>query len=314
MPFLKKFLLALAALILILWGGAGTQSTSLLLQGGGFIVLLIGLIVLYLFGKMAWRAMGCLPSLAIIGAIVFFIMYAIGAFNNGIYGVGDNIKSFLGQKDGSSMPMFATQEDGYSMSENFSSSAPPQEDQPGMLDGIMGSLGGGKPSGGSQGMNIDAYPLIQGTATVVKANTLIINGKYFVLYGIDAPEANQTCADSKGRAYNCGAQSSRWLRSWINDFVLECRVVKANSKGNMLGTCNLGEYDIGAALVNAGWAIAYTKDTDIYKPYEVQAQREGRGLWQGEFYMPADWRRLQSRKPKIKVIKPVDEKATFFGI
>lgn len=32
-------------------GGSGTQSSSLLLQGGGFIGLIIGLVVLYIFGK-----------------------------------------------------------------------------------------------------------------------------------------------------------------------------------------------------------------------------------------------------------------------
>ncbi len=62
MVFLKKALLGLGALILIFIGGSGTQSSSLLLQGGGFIGLIIGLVVLYIFGKMAWRAMGCLPS------------------------------------------------------------------------------------------------------------------------------------------------------------------------------------------------------------------------------------------------------------
>ena len=35
--FLKKFLLGLGALVLILAGGSGTQSSNMILQGGGFI-------------------------------------------------------------------------------------------------------------------------------------------------------------------------------------------------------------------------------------------------------------------------------------
>ena len=79
--------------------------------------------------------------------------------------------------------------------------------------------------------------------------------------------------------------------------------MQQDAKGNMVGTCSLGAYDLGAALVNAGWAVAYTKYTDIYVPYQVQAQENGRGLWQGDFYMPWDWRKLQARKPNIKIIK-----------
>ena len=49
MLFLKKFLLGLGALVLILVGGSGTQSSSLILQGGGFVGLIIGLVALYIF-------------------------------------------------------------------------------------------------------------------------------------------------------------------------------------------------------------------------------------------------------------------------
>lgn len=97
MFFLKKFLLGFGALFLILLGGAGTQSQSTLLQGGGFLGLIIGLVVLYIFAKMAWRAMGCLPSVFLILAIVVFIVYAIGGFKNGIGNVGANLRSFIGQ-------------------------------------------------------------------------------------------------------------------------------------------------------------------------------------------------------------------------
>ena len=98
MLFLKKFLLGLGALVLILAGGSGTQSSNMILQGGGFIGLIIGLIALYIFTKMAWRAMGCLPSFIVVIGIVVFILYAIGAFNNGIGGVGRNLQIFLGRQ------------------------------------------------------------------------------------------------------------------------------------------------------------------------------------------------------------------------
>ena len=86
MVFLKKALLGLGALILIFIGGSGTQSNSLLLQGGGFIGLIIGLVVLYIFGKMAWRAMGCLPSFLVVISLIAFNLYAMAGFNHRIGG------------------------------------------------------------------------------------------------------------------------------------------------------------------------------------------------------------------------------------
>lgn len=327
MFFLKKILLGFGALFLILLGGAGTQSQNTLLQGGGFLGLIIGLIVLYLFAKMAWRAMGCLPSIFLILAIIVFIVYAIGGFNNGIGNVGNNLKSFIGQSAVSNQSRQASasqanvinllSEEQYNapISESFSAPSPssetmemqlPQQAAPqprqapssGFLDKIFGSS-----SEQNNTVNPQALPAIYSTAGVVSGDTLNINGHYFRLYGVAAPALNQTCADGTGRSYNCGRQSAAWLSSWLQDNQLECHVMQQDQKGNMVGTCSLGAYDIGAALVNAGWAVAYTQYTDVYVPYQQQAQDNARGLWQGEFYMPWDWRKIQARKPDIKIIK-----------
>jgi len=335
MLFLKKILLGMGALVLILIGGNGTQSSNLLLQGGGFIGLIVGLIVLYIFTKMAWRAMGCLPSFLVVIGIIVFILYAIGAFNNGIGGVGRNLQTFLGrqqqnmvvaQQQSGSQVMPGEDEYLPALDENFSSSVgeaasfeQPQAQasaaapQGNMLQQLMSSLGAGQAQN-NQEMNPADLPSFVSAARVISGDTLQIQGRYFKLYGIDAPEANQTCADKSGRSYNCGRQAALWLKGWIGDHPLECHIMQEDKKGNMVGTCSLGEYDLGAALVNAGWAVAYTKYTDIYVPYEMQAQANGNGLWQGKFYKPWDWRALQAQKPKIKVIKPKKRRQNFFGL
>lgn len=325
MLFLKKCLMGMGALFLIFVGGAGTQSTSTLLQGGGFLGLIIGLIILYIFAKMAWRAMGCLPAILAILVIIAFIIYAIGGFKGGIGNIGNNIKSFLGQNNSSvsgqqEQMSAAMQNNGInlldeedmdvSIGENFSSQqtsmdyqaaapAPAEQEQSG---GWMEMLFG-KKDARSSSPDLDNLPTIYSSARVVSGDTLNINGHLFRLYGIDAPELNQSCADGSGRAYSCGRQAAAWLSSWLQDNTLECKVMQQDKNGNMAGTCSLGAYDIGAALVNAGWAVAYAKHTDIYIPYQQQAESNGSGLWQGEFYMPWDWRKIQARKPNIKIIK-----------
>ena len=321
MLFVKKILWGLTALFLIFLGGAGTQTQSTLLQGGGFLGLIIGLVVLYIFAKMAWRAMGCLPSLFLIFAIILFIMYAIGAFKGGISNVGSNLKSFLGQKSAqtelsaTSSGLLDEEDFDISISENFSQQGEEHQEEysneaseSGLLKEFFGSKR--KPSL----LNPRDYPAIYSNVKVSSADTLIINGRYFRLFGVDAPEANQSCADANGYPYKCGQYASAWLKSWLQDNELECRVIQQDDSGNMIGVCFLGDYDIGAALVNAGWAVVYFKHSKIYMPYQMQAQKNRVGLWQGDFYMPWDWRKIQNRKPKIKIINRQPKRKRAFSI
>ncbi len=316
MLFLKRLVLGVGALIMILLGGAGTQTQSTLLQGGGFLGLIIGLVVLYIFAKMAWRAMGCLPSLLVIVAVVVFMLYAIGAFNGGVGNVGQALQEFFGRGQTASQTSFANlsavgDTTAAPIGESLSApgeTAPQQAPAASSGQGFLNKLLGGKP----RGFNPQDYPVVYSTAKVVSGDMLEIQGYYFRLFGIDAPELNQTCADQSGRSYHCGQQAAAWLRGWLQDNELECRVMSRDGKGNMLGVCSLGAYDLGAALVNAGWAVVYAAQTDIYLPYQEQAQENLRGLWQGEFYMPWDWRKIQSRKPKIKIIEQEPKRKRIF--
>ncbi len=345
MFFIKKLFLGLISVALIYLGGSGTQSSNLLFQGGGFIGIVIGLVVLYIFGKMVWRAMGCLPVLLIICLIGGFIVYAIGGFNGGIDKIVPNIMSFLGRNNSevssteNNVAAFQNSESGEQetaapvrsaplLSENFGDDAiaakeiapiqaaetaaqpsvqAPEENS--KLSWLLSSLPREEePAAPEKAFNPKNYPAVFGVSRVINGDTLEMRGRYIKIYGIDAPESNQTCSDSKGRSYRCGQEAARWLKSWISGHELECRVLKQDSKGNMIAVCSLGQYDIGAALVNAGWAVVDPQQNTIYVPYEQQARDNRRGLWQGQFYKPWDWRKIQSKKPKIKVIKPKQQK------
>lgn len=292
MFFIKKLFLGLAAVVLIYLGGSGTQSSNMLFQGGGFIGIIVGLVVLYIFGKMVWRAMGCLPVLLIISLIVGFILYAIGAFNGGVDKVVPNVMNFLGR--GSSAFSSAenravasqapSSEDSQTaapsssaplLSENFDDvgaavqetaamqpaqapvrAAPqPLEEESGLSRLLNSLTGGGEPAAPAEAFNPNNYPAVYGVTRVINGDTLEMRGRYIKIYGIDAPESNQTCADGKGPCLPLRAGSRRWLKSWISGHELECHVLKQDSKGNMVATCALGQYDIGAALVNAGWRL-----------------------------------------------------------
>ncbi len=305
MGFLKKTVFGFAALFFILVGGAGTQSDSTLLQGGGFIGLIIGLVVLYIFAKMAWRAMGCLPSLIIIIAVIFFILYAIGAFTGGIGNIENNLRTFLGQGVKTSSQIVANADVSQSAAEVETGTVNlvGEDKHPILTEKITDSFLPKKETKKAQAFNPLQYPAISSVSRVVSGDTLTLGNQIVKLYGVAAPDISQTCADSSGRGYRCGQQSVSWLSGWLADNTIKCHILAKDDRGVLTGVCMLGPYDIGAALINSGWAVADIRQTQIYLPYQNQALSNRRGLWQGEFYMPWDWQKIQNRKANVKVIK-----------
>ena len=305
MGFLKKTVFGFAALFFILLGGAGTQSDSTLLQGGGFIGLIIGLVVLYIFAKMAWRAMGCLPSLIIIIAVIFFILYAIGAFSGGVGNIENNLRTFLGQGVKTSSQIVANADVSQPVAEVETGTVNlvGEDQHPILTEKITDNLLSKKETKKAQAFNPLQYPAISSVSRIVSGDTLTLGNQIVKLYGVAAPDISQTCADSSGRGYRCGQQSVSWLSGWLADNTIKCHILAKDDRGVLIGVCMLGPYDIGAALINSGWAVADIRQTQIYLPYQNQALSNRRGLWQGEFYMPWDWQKIQNRKANVKVIK-----------
>ena len=253
-----------------------------MLQGGGLVGLIAGIVILFIFGRMALRAMGLIPALIIIFGIISFITYAIGGFRGGIENLGDNLKNFLGQQ-GKAVPAI----------ENFSESVmgTTSEGEAAQEDRLMNSSLEAEETQNPQNTQAtNNIPQIQSPARVLTADTLEINGVRMQLFGIDAPEMNQSCANAKGRSYRCGQEAANWLKGWITGYNLDCQIMGRAANGNYVGVCSLGDYDLGAALVNAGWAVANREESEIYVPYEDEARTKRNGLWSGRFYKPKDWR------------------------
>lgn len=302
MGFLKRAIVSFTAIFLIFFGGAGISSNNTILQIGAFIGLIIGLIVLYMFIKMAWRALGCLPAIAIIIALALFIMYAIGAFSGNFASITTNIQEFYSpQMQSSEQPITNENSPEEEKVVNLIG-----EDKHKIFDGNIKDkfLPKAKTVAAKTSFNPLKYPAIYGVSRVLSGDTLVLNNSYIVkLYGIAAPDIKQSCAARDGRGYKCGQQSANWLSEWLSDNEIKCHILKDNGEGFLQGVCLLGPYDIGAAIVNAGWAVADARDTPVYQAYQEQASNNRRGIWDGKFYFPWDWQKIQNRKANIKIIK-----------
>ena len=160
------------------------------------------------------------------------------------------------------------------------------------------------------------YPSIKGHPRVVRGSVLYLKGYHIRLYGIEAPYPDQTCADNHKRSYTCGLSSIKWLQNWINNREVTCYVLGKVVRGWATGICMVegGKYDLAAVITGAGWAVAYTQNTDIYVAYEKDAARNRRGLWAGSFYKPWDWYKIQTRKVEVKVEGGKSKGFDFWGL
>jgi endonuclease YncB( thermonuclease family) len=131
---------------------------------------------------------------------------------------------------------------------------------------------------------------IMGQATVIDGDTIEIHDRRIRLFGIDAPEAPQTCT-ANGKTYLCGQQAALALADKIGRGVVNCEQRDIDRYGRIVAICFAGGVDLGSWLVERGWALAFRRYSTTYVTQEQVAESAGRGMWRGEFVMPWEWRR-----------------------
>lgn len=116
------------------------------------------------------------------------------------------------------------------------------------------------------------------------------------LTGIDAVEYRQSCARRDGAAWACGRDARAALERLAGRGPLHCELGARDNYGRTLATCRTHPLpdgiELNAEMVRQGWAVA---TDDAYLPDEGEAESAGRGIWQGRFTRPADWRAAHQR-------------------
>ena len=127
---------------------------------------------------------------------------------------------------------------------------------------------------------------VTGTPKIIDGETLEVRGKRFRLAGIDAPDPRQTCF-IRNREYNCGRISTTALMDLVAGVKVRCKAVDEKPG---VARCWAGSYELSEGMVHTGWALAMPRDHKRFAPIERRAAAARRGLWQGEFVMPWDWK------------------------
>lgn len=114
---------------------------------------------------------------------------------------------------------------------------------------------------------------------VIDGDTFSWNGKTYRLWGIDAPEKDQSCR--RPEDYQCGATARSYLRSLIDPATLACEIKsRAKKETRIVALCRVDGEDLAQLMVSAGWAIDYKFfSKGYYAAAEADARSARRGLW-----------------------------------
>src|SRR4051812_46481938 len=104
-----------------------------------------------------------------------------------------------------------------------------------------------------------ALAQISGPTRVIDGDTIDVSGTRIRLYGIDAPEKQQTCEGSEGQIYECGRDASAVMAELTVGHTVDCEPQAGDRYGRTVAICSNESGDIGAAMVRRGWAVPYMR-------------------------------------------------------
>jgi endonuclease YncB( thermonuclease family) len=139
--------------------------------------------------------------------------------------------------------------------------------------------------------------VIAGTAHVIDGDSLELDGERILLFGIDAPERDQTCGPEL-----CGEAAIDALKRKVEGQALRCTQRDVDRYGRIVAACYLGEVHIGGWMVESGLAVAYTTYSTDYFAAELEARDREVGLWEDRaaFEKPWEFRRRQAEQAAAK--------------
>jgi endonuclease YncB( thermonuclease family) len=130
-----------------------------------------------------------------------------------------------------------------------------------------------------------------GHASVIDGDTIEIHGTRIDLFGIDAPESDQTCHDDDGKVYRCGQKAANELSSFLGAKAVSCVPQNLDRSGNTVAICSVGDVDIADWLVRTGLALDWPEySKGKYAAAQKAAEHSGDGMWGGQWVEPWGYR------------------------
>lgn len=122
--------------------------------------------------------------------------------------------------------------------------------------------------------------------TVSDGDTLKIGGQRYRLFGIDAPEARQTCSDG----WPAGRLAASHLQSLIAGRSVTCQAKDRDRYGRTVAVCFAGGVDLGERMVRDGYAWAFARYSQNYVDEEARARGARLGIHAHGCVSAWEWR------------------------
>jgi len=145
---------------------------------------------------------------------------------------------------------------------------------------------------------------IYGVAVAGDGDSLTIRGERIRLFGIDAPEFDQTCSRG-GTQWACGQEAANQLALLVTGKEVRCVPTGQDAFGRTVARCTAGSVDVNRVMVATGMAVAFRKYSTDYVSAEESARSNRRGMWAGTFVMPSEIRAATSNpKQQVRTSRP----------
>jgi endonuclease YncB( thermonuclease family) len=130
---------------------------------------------------------------------------------------------------------------------------------------------------------------ISATPDAIDADVLKFGTQRVILWGIDAPEKNQTC-QMNGQLWGCYDAAFRHLQLLAGRGEVTCTYKSdPDPFGRRFGVCESGGEDLNAEMVRAGMALAFDEQSTDYDGAMADAITAGVGLWQPGVKFEEPW-------------------------
>lgn len=127
----------------------------------------------------------------------------------------------------------------------------------------------------------------------VDGDSIEVGGKTYRLYGVDAPDVAQICADG----WPAGYAAEQYLGTLIRGKQISCVQIGGERKGEIVAICRADDVDLGAAMVTGGYAYAEVPNSARYVAQEAAAASALRGIHAHACVTPWEWRaRLEEER------------------
>ena len=144
----------------------------------------------------------------------------------------------------------------------------------------------------------EAQQAVWGVGRAKDGDSLMVGETEVRLFGIDAPEFDQTCTRDR-QAWSCGGAAAEQLMALVTGKEVECVSMGLDDHKRTLGRCTVRGTNVNQAMVASGFAVAYRRYSTDYVAAEEAAKAAKLGMWAGSFEQPEQFRRTGGLKVAI---------------